>query len=233
MIWPRLVETIKNERKVIEFPRASNDARGYSAAKSHFFPLNEWKALKMKSQQNPKMKLKILGAIGLLLFIFLIVANLMRTSVNIQHPFSASPERVWAVWTEAAAIQKWWGPENYTAPVIQSDFKVDGKFLFSMRSPSGETHWNTGKYLEIIPLQKIVSTLSFSDENGTALPGKNAPVPGSWPDEVKLTVTFTEEAGKTTVTVREAGIPLIMSVFAKKGWEQQFTKIETLLSPQR
>jgi uncharacterized protein YndB with AHSA1/START domain len=128
-------------------------------------------------------------------------------------------------------MKKWWSPTGFTAPVIKNDFRVDGTFLFSMRDSNGKTSWNTGKYTEIVPRKKIVSVMSFSDENGKIVPASQYGVPGKWPEEILVTVEFEKFAGSTYVIVKETGIPLIMYVFAKMGWDQQFEKFDRLLVP--
>jgi uncharacterized protein YndB with AHSA1/START domain len=98
-----------------------------------------------------------------------------------------------------------------------------------MKSPKGETFWNTGVYKEVVPNRRIVSTLSFADETGQAVPGSKAPVPGRWPNAVTVIVDFSESSGKTKVTVTEVGLPLIVKVLSRVAWDQQFDKIESLL----
>lgn len=143
--------------------------------------------------------------------------------------FNASPEMVWKFWNDPETMKSWWSPKDYTAPVIQNDLRVDGKFLLSMQAPDGKMHWNTGRYIEVTPYKKIVSLMSFSDETGKMVPASQAGLPGSWPDEIKVTVEFQEMGGKTQVVVKEEGIPTIMFFFAKMGWNQQFDKFEALL----
>ncbi len=143
--------------------------------------------------------------------------------------FDAPVEKIWQLWSEPAAIQKWWGPNHYTAPIIQNDFRVGATFLFSMKSPKDQTTWNTGRYTEIILHKRIVSKMSFSDETGTPMTAKQAGLPGNWRDEVTVIVDFTAQGQRTKVRVQEEGIPLLMSLFAKMGWEQQFVKLEKLL----
>jgi uncharacterized protein YndB with AHSA1/START domain len=138
-------------------------------------------------------------------------------------------DKVWANWVETEAMQKWWSPKHYTAPVIKSDFKVGGKYLFSMRSPEGKMSWNTGHYTEIVPNEKIVMTMSFSDENGNVVPASQYGLPGEWNKEIVVTTEFKSLAGKTHIKVTETGIPMMVYVFAKLGWEQQFDKFELLL----
>lgn len=172
---------------------------------------------------------KTLTVLLVILVVFIFVARKVTTIVVAERAFNAPVEKAWKLWTETDSIQKWWGPKDFTAPVIQNDFRTGGKFLFSMRSPKGETYWNTGTYDEIVPNRKIVSSMSFSDENGKVLRGSEIPVPGAWPDEISVTVEFTPQDGKTHVKVFESGIPLLMKVLAKMGWEQQFDKFEALL----
>lgn len=153
------------------------------------------------------------------------------TLVVIETTFDAPVEKVWQVWTDPAFIQKWWGPKHYTAPIIQNDLRVGATFLYAMKSPKDQTTWNTGRYTEIVLHKKIVSKMSFSDETGTPITAEQAGLPGSWRDEMTVTVDFTSEGPRTHVRVQEDGIPLLMSLFTKMGWEQQFIKFETLLLP--
>ena len=65
-------------------------------------------------------------------------------------------------------IKKWWGPAIFTAPTVKIDFRVGGKYLYSMLANdgtpmAGQEFWSTGTYEEIVPLKKIVATDHFSD----------------------------------------------------------------------
>jgi uncharacterized protein YndB with AHSA1/START domain len=126
-------------------------------------------------------------------------------------------------------MKQWWSPKDFTAPVIESDFRVGGKFHYAMKSPSGEMFWNAGTYTEIIPQQKIVASFSFSDASGRLVPGSEVKLPGVWPDAITVTVQFKEGAGKTQVIIEEVGVPLIMKFLATLGWEQQMDKFTALL----
>ena len=178
------------------------------------------------------MKKKILLTLVVLvvmLFIFISVAKKTPTTISVEHTFNAPIDKVWQIWTNEDSMKKWWSPKDYTAPVIKSDFRIGGSFLLSMKSPDDKMFWNTGKYLEIVEHTKIVSSLSFSDENGQVVPAATYGIPGEWPDEVLVTVDFSEVDGKAHVKVQEQGIPMIMSMFAKMGWQQQFDKFDELI----
>ena len=80
--------------------------------------------------------------------------------------FDAPRELVWKAWTDPKYMMQWWGPKGFTAPVCKMDFRVGGKFLCCMRSPDGQEFWNAGEYHEIVPHEKIVSSMYFSDSAG-------------------------------------------------------------------
>ncbi|HEU5352045.1 MAG TPA: SRPBCC domain-containing protein [Terracidiphilus sp.] len=80
--------------------------------------------------------------------------------------FDAPRELVWKAWTDPKYVMQWWGPKGFTAPFCEMDFRVGGKFLFCMRSPDGWEGWNAGEYHEIVPHEKIVFSMYFSDAKG-------------------------------------------------------------------
>ena len=175
------------------------------------------------------MLLKILGCAAAIVILLALVAWNVSATACMERTFNAPADKIWTVWNDPDAMKKWWGPKNYTAPVIRNDLRVGGTYLWAMRSPQGELFWNTGTYTEIIPNKRITSTLSFSNELGHTIPGSKVLVPGRWPNEIRVIVEFNESGGNTRVTVTEIGIPLIVKVLSKIAWAQQFDKIQSLL----
>ena len=140
--------------------------------------------------------------------------------------FDAPREFVWKAWTEPERMKRWWGPKNFTAPVIKIDFRAGGKYLYCMRSPEGQDFWSTGVYREIVELERIVYTDSFADEKGTPVPPSHYGISGDWPAEFLVTLTFEEHEGKTKMTLRHAGIQAgEMSDLAEAGWNESFDKL--------
>lgn len=174
-------------------------------------------------------------ALGIVAMVILLgcIAWFVPSSLEVSRTFAAKPDRIWALWQDPQAIRHWWGPKNYSAPVVESDLRPGGTFLLVMRSPGGTESANVGTYLEVLPRKRIVQAMSFADAAGNALPGASVPVPGRWPDAVRVTTEFSPSGDGTEVRVREDGIPLIMKVLASLGWQQQFDKIELLLRDTR
>ncbi len=80
--------------------------------------------------------------------------------------FDAPRELVWKAWTDPEYVMQWWGPKGFSSPVCKIDFRVGGKFLCCMRTPDGQDFWNGGEYHEIVPQEKIVYSMYFSDSEG-------------------------------------------------------------------
>jgi uncharacterized protein YndB with AHSA1/START domain len=149
----------------------------------------------------------------------------------IERVFDAPLENVWKAWTDPEEFKKWWGPEHFTAPVAEIDLREGGAYLNCMRSPDGQDYWTTGTYREIVPMERLVYTDSFADENGNVVPGSHYGMGDDFPLEMTVTVTFEEQDGKTKMTLHHAGMPAgDMSDQAGAGWNQSFDKLAASLT---
>lgn len=111
----------------------------------------------------------------------------------------APRSRVWKAWTDAKELKKWWGPKGFEVVSTKVDLKPGGMFHYHLRSPNGQDMWGKFVYREIVPEERLVFLSSFSDEMAGETRHPMAP---DWPLRMHSTVTFTEKAGKTTITVR-------------------------------
>jgi len=157
-------------------------------------------------------------------------ATMVQKEIMIKRVFDAPLERVWKAWTDPDMFAKWWGPKDFTAPHVQMDFRVGGRYLYCMRGagPDGvvRDYWGTGVYREIDPMRKIVYSDSFADEKGNVVPASHYDMPGEWPLELSVTVTFEARGGGTEMTLRHEGIPEgKMLQECEDGWNQSFDKL--------
>ena len=146
--------------------------------------------------------------------------------LEISRVFNLPVNLVWKAWTEPESFKKWWGPNGFTCPYSAIDLRVGGKTLSCMRSPQGDEFWSTGIYKEIIPFEKLVCTDSFSDDKGNFIPASDLNMPGNWPSELLITVTFEEVEGKTKMLLKHEGLPPEMYEDCQTGWQQSFDKLE-------
>lgn len=162
------------------------------------------------------------------------MAQPQTKDIVITRMFDAPRERVWKAWTDPAEVQKWWGPKDFTSPAAKVDFKVGGNYLYCMHGPAGSEFdkdlWSGGTFKEIIPMEKIVSTDYFADAQGNVISPKEAGMPGEWPEEMVVTVTFEDApGGKTKLTLVHKGHPAEMADMANAGWNQSLDKFASIL----
>ncbi len=105
---------------------------------------------------------------------------------------------VWKAWSEAKALAQWWGPTSCQTRVEKLDFRPGGVFHYAMQTPGGEM-WGKFVYHDIVPPERLVFVLSFADEQGNIV---RAPFSDAHPLEILSDVTFSEQDGKTLITMR-------------------------------
>ncbi len=157
-------------------------------------------------------------------------ANANEHQLIITRIFDAPRELVWRAWTEPERFMRWWGPKDFTSPRCEIDLRVDGRYLWCMRWPDGRDSYTTGEYREIVPLERLVYTDCFADEQGNAVPATHYGLGADFPFETQVTVTFEDHEGGTKMTLTHAGIPgAEMSEMTSAGWNQSFDKLAVSL----
>ena len=153
-----------------------------------------------------------------------------REALVIERIFDAPVELVWKAWTDPEHMKRWFGPRDYTCPVVEIDLRVGGKNLNCMRSSEGQDIWSTGTYKEIVPMKRLVITDSFADENGNPVPATHYGMP-EMPMEMLISVEFEDLGGRTKMTLRHEGLPAgDMREGAGQGWSESFDKLADSLA---
>ena len=155
-----------------------------------------------------------------------VIAERGKQEIVITRIFDAPRELVWKAWTDPKHFQRWWGPKDYTCPFCQMDLRVGGKYLNCMRSPEGQEYWSTGVYREIIPMERIVFTDCFADEQGNVVPATHYGMSADFPLEMLVTVIFEDSGSKTKMTLKHVDLPIgEMTEQTGAGWNESFDKL--------
>src|SRR5690349_13216497 len=94
----------------------------------------------------------------------------MPNTVRLHRVLRAKPERVYKAFLDPDAVPKWLPPHGFTCKVHQLDAKVGGSFRMTFTNfSSGNGHSFGGKYLELMPNEKLRYSDVFDDPN---LPGE-------------------------------------------------------------
>jgi uncharacterized protein YndB with AHSA1/START domain len=144
----------------------------------------------------------------------------MPNTIKLHRVLRASPEKVYRAFLAADASAKWLPPYGFICKVHHLDAKVGGSFKMSFTNfGSGKGHSFGGKYLELVPHERLVYTDKFDDPN---LPG-----------ELKVTVTLKKVSCGTELNIAQEGIPdVIPAEMCYLGWQESLAQLAKLVEPE-
>lgn len=87
--------------------------------------------------------------------------DLSKRTLTLKKTFDAPIDLVWEAWTQPEHIAKWWGPKGMKTKIAEHDFRVGGKWRYTMAMPDGSEFIGEGVYSEIVEMQKIFSSANF------------------------------------------------------------------------
>ena len=138
-------------------------------------------------------------------------------TVKLHRVLRAPAERVYRAFLDADAICKFFAPNGFTCRVHQLDAKVGGTYKMSFTNfTNGKSNSFGGKYLELVPGERLVITDEFDDPN---LPGT-----------MKTTITLNKVTMGTEINVVQEGIPEVIPLDACYiGWQETLSLLAKLV----
>lgn len=106
-----------------------------------------------------------------------------RRELTLERTVRAPRDLVFAAYTSAEHITKWWGPDGFTTVVETMDVRPGGEWRFLMIGPDGTEYTNLVVYRRVEPPE----LLAFRHSDGDGANGFD------------VTITFTEAPGGTHV----------------------------------
>lgn len=89
-----------------------------------------------------------------------------KRTLVLTRTFQAPAELVFDAWSDPKHLVRWWGPNDFTLPHCEQDFRVGGHYRFCMRGPDGSDHWVRGEYTLIDRPHRLVFTWLREDADG-------------------------------------------------------------------
>jgi uncharacterized protein YndB with AHSA1/START domain len=141
--------------------------------------------------------------------------------LRVSRTFDAPRETVFSAWSTAEHVRNWFSPRTYSVPDARVEMRVGGAFEVCMLSPSGETHWTRGTFVEVTPHSRLVIDMHPTDPHGRKL------------FRAYTEVTFTDAPGGGTTmevvqtyTLVDPAMAAPMIAGASEGWRQTLDKLE-------
>ena len=142
------------------------------------------------------------------------------TELVVTRRFDAPARLVFKAWTTPELMMQWWAPKSFgmTFDSCEMDARTGGSYKFVFSHPSfPQPMAFFGKYLEVIPDQRIVWTNAESDDGSVS------------------TLTFEDVAGGSQLVLhdlyptKEAADEAIASG-STSGYPEQFSALDELLA---
>jgi len=140
-------------------------------------------------------------------------------TVTLKRTFNAPIKLVWEAWTQPEHIAQWWGPKGMEIKVVEHDFRVGGKWKYTMEMPDGNEFISDGVYSVIVELEKIFSSANFKPMT----------------EGVEIQALFEENGDKTNFTFNvvhptEEYCKQQEKMGIMNGWGSVFERLDTLVT---
>ena len=141
-------------------------------------------------------------------------------TVRLHRVVRSSPERLYRAFLDADAMVKWLPPNGFTCKVHSFDPKVGGAYKMSFTNfTTGNSHSWTGKFVELVPGERVVYADRFDDPN--------------MPGEMVVTVTLKKMMVGTELRIEQTNVPAAIPLEAcYLGWQESLEYLAKLVMPE-
>lgn len=146
----------------------------------------------------------------------------------VEREFDAGIDELWAAWTSAEALEKWYSPTILTVVPgsVTTENQVGGRWAVAVDvSANGFNAYFWGRYSEFEPKKKLVHTLSYSqDEAEFIARDDNAPAH-------LIVVDFEQRGDKSWAKFTQFGeMPAEQAEASRDGMQSYFDNLEMYLA---
>ena len=143
-----------------------------------------------------------------------------KNTVRLHRVLKSKAERVYRAFIDGDAMAKWLPPHGFTGKVHHIDARVGGTYKMSFTNfGTGHAHSFGGKFVELVPNERIRYTDVFDDPN---LPG-----------EMLTTIELRSTPFGVEVNITQEGLPDAIPLTAcYLGWQESLTLLAQLVEPE-
>ncbi len=134
--------------------------------------------------------------------------------LEIERVFPARPPVVFAAFSDANQLVKWFGPQGFTIPSLKFQARAGEAYRIEMQPPDGDPFYLTGQFREVDPPARLAYTFVWEDPD---------------PDDVEtlVVVSFGDLSGSTEVALTQGPFKTeARRALHRDGWTDSFDKLE-------
>ena len=139
-------------------------------------------------------------------------------ALHLERVLPAPRELVFRMHAEPDLLARWWGPKGFTAPSVELDVRVGGRYRIAMQPPEGDRFFLSGEFREVDPGTRLVYTFRWEPPD---------------PDdrETVVVVSLQNRGGSTALTVdQEPFATDARRALHEQGWNESLDRLEELIS---
>lgn len=124
---------------------------------------------------------------------------------------AAPPALVFAAWTRAEMLARWWGPHHTRVVEAEADPRIGGRFRTVLEEDTGARHEVSGRYAEVEQDRRLVFSWAWSSQ----------------PDRVsRVTVEFAAAGDGTELTlVHDQFADAETATRHRRGWTESLERL--------
>jgi uncharacterized protein YndB with AHSA1/START domain len=138
--------------------------------------------------------------------------------LRLERVLPASRELVFRMHAEPELLAQWWGPKGYTAPSIELDPRVGGRYRITMQPPEGDPFVLSGEFREVDSGSRLVYTFRWEPPD---------------PDDRETVVDFSlrDQGDSTALTIDQQPFATdARRALHEQGWTESLDRLEELIS---
>jgi uncharacterized protein YndB with AHSA1/START domain len=139
-------------------------------------------------------------------------------TLHIERVLPAPALTVFEMHAEPGLLAQWWGPKGFSAPDIELELRVGGRYRITMQPPEGDAFFLSGEFRAVEPGTRLAYTFRWEP-------------PDADDQETLVEFSLQDLGGTTRVTVAQGPFATEeRRALHVQGWTESLDRLEALMA---